>query len=159
MPWDSFGSKNVTKRQISCWQVLILSCGMKTAAYCVLEELVTDKNGEAVSSVLEIATFANGRAGKEKTYTLVETKAPAGYQKDDQEYKVRFAYEDDHTEVVKVRQKVQNVKESDHATPPKTGDGTPLGEWLLVLLLSAGIVAAGVGLTLRRKSWMQKRIE
>ena len=125
----------------------------------VLEELVTDKNGEAVSSVLEIATFANGRAGKEKTYILVETKAPAGYQKDDQEYKVRFAYEDDHTEVVKVRQKVQNVKESDHATPPKTGDGTPLGEWLLVLLLSAGIVAAGVGLTLRRKSWMQKRIE
>ena len=60
---------------------------------------------------------------------------------------------------MKVRQKVQNVKESDHATPPKTGDGTPLGEWLLVLLLSAGIVAAGVGLTLRRKSWMQKRIE
>ena len=125
----------------------------------VLEELVTDKNGEAVSSVLEIATFANGRAGKEKTYTLVETKAPAGYQKDDQEYKVRFAYEDDHTEVVKVRQKVQNVKESDHATPPKTGDGTPLGEWLLVLLLSAGIFATGVGLALRRKSWMQKHIE
>ena len=125
----------------------------------VLEELVTDKNGEAVSSVLEIATFANGRAGKEKTYTLVETKAPAGYQKDDQEYKVRFAYEDDHTEVVKVRQKVQNVKESDHATPPKTGDGTPLGEWLLVLLLSAGIFATGVGLALRRKSWMQTHIE
>lgn len=125
----------------------------------VLEELVTDKNGEAVSSVLEIATFANGRAVKEKTYILVETKAPAGYQKDDQEYKVRFAYEDDHTEVVKVWQKVQNVKESDHATPPKTGDGTPLGEWLLVLLLSAGIFAAGVGLTLRRKSWMQKHIE
>ena len=120
---------------------------------------MTDKNGEAVSSVLEIATFANGRAGKEKTYTLVETKAPAGYQKDDQEYKIRFAYEDDHTEVVKVRQKVQNVKESDHAAPPKTGDGTPLGEWLLVLLFSAGIFATGVGLTLRRKSWMQKRIE
>ena len=120
---------------------------------------MTDKNGEAVSSVLEIATFANGRAGKEKTYTLVETKAPAGYQKDDQEYKVRFAYEDDHTEIVKVRQKVQNVKGSDHATPPKTGDGTPLGEWLLVLLLSAGIFATGVGLTLRRKSWMQKHIE
>lgn len=124
----------------------------------VLEELVTDKNGEAVSSVLEIATFANGRIDKEKTYTLVETKAPVGYQKDEQEYKVRFVYEDDRTEIVKVLQKVQNEKEPDRETPPKTGDEIPLGGWMLVLLFSAGIFAAGVGLALRRRGWMQKRM-
>ena len=131
---------------------------LRDANGSVLEELVTDKNGEAVSSVLEIATFANGRIDREKAYILVETKAPAGYQKDDQEYEVRFVYEDDHTAIVKVLQKVQNEKESGRATPPKTGDKTPLGEWMLVLLLSVGIFATGVGLTRRRRSWMQKRM-
>lgn len=125
----------------------------------VLEELVTDKNGEAVSKVLEIATFANGRMEKEKIYTLVETKAPDGYQKEEREYEVRFAYENDRTEVVQVMQKVQNEKEKDRsAPPPKTGDATPFSGLAAALLLSGGIFAAGVGLTLKKRRWMRKRL-
>ena len=89
----------------------------------------------------------------------METKAPAGYQKDDQEYKVRFAYEDDdHTEVVKVRQKVQNVKVGSRDTAE---DRRWDAAWRMAARAASFSrdFATGVGLTLRRKSWMQKHIE
>lgn len=50
MPWDSFGSKNVTKKTD---QLLAgAHFELRDEDGSVLEELVTDKNGEAVSSVL-----------------------------------------------------------------------------------------------------------
>lgn len=133
----------------------------------VLETLVTDSAGHAESGEYPIATFKNGKYGKEITYILKETKTLDGYKLDETEHKFTFAYADGHTPVVEYSLELTNEKlpedqpeEEQPGTPgtpestvttahsPKTGDDTNIWLFVVAMVVSAG----GVGyLTWKRR--------
>ena len=134
----------------------------------VLETLVTDSAGHAESGEYPIATFKDGRYGKELTYILKETKTLDGYKLDETEHKFTFAYADGHTPVVEYSLDLTNEKlleeqpkEEQPGTPgtpestvttahsPKTGDDTNIWLFVTAMVVSAG----GVGYL----TWKKKR--
>lgn len=119
----------------------------------VIEKLVTDANGQAQSSLLDIATFKEGVYQKALKYVLVETKALDGYALDETEHEIQFTYEDDQTPVIRVELKLTNEKISvpQVSDPPKTGDDTNL--WLPLLLMAvSGAALLGIRIYSKKKS-------
>ena len=134
----------------------------------VLETLVTDSAGHAESGEYPIATFKDGKYGKQITYILKETKTLDGYKLDETERKVVFDYVGDHTPVVEYSLELTNEKlpeeqpkEEEAVTPgtpenkatsvqsPKTGDDTNIWLFVAAMVVSAG----GVGYL----TWKKKR--
>lgn len=136
---------------------------LRTESGEVLEELVTDRKGEAESSLLEIGTFTGGRLEKEQSYVLVETKAPKGYKKDETEYQIAFQYQGAETAVIEVTKQIENEKKPVPATAqsPRTGDSAPVGSWLALLLLSGGVLLIGAmtGSHRGRRAESRRRLE
>ena len=90
----------------------------------VIETLVTDKDGKAESKEIFFGNYAeNGKYEGSKKYTLVETKAPAGYVLDSTEIPVEFTYENDTTPVVvtEISNKNTPIKVSISKTSITTG--------------------------------------
>ena len=90
----------------------------------VIETLVTDKDGKAESKEIFFGNYAeNGKYEGSKKYTLVETKAPAGYVLDSTEIPVEFTYENDTTPVVvtEISNKNTPIKVSVSKTSITTG--------------------------------------
>lgn len=132
----------------------------------VMETLVTDDEGKAVSSQLPAYIFENGVYKSDIVYTLVETKAPEGYIADATEYPFSFAYQNDRTPIIQLSQTITNVEETVEVTPeipnvptdidtpeevtppdtpsffpgPKTGDTTSIIIWIVLL----GVCAVGI---------------
>ncbi len=82
-------------------------------------KLVTDKNGEAVSGLLPIAKYEEGKMKEPIVYVLKETKALEGYEKSEETYEIVFEYQDGQTPVIEV------LKEITNKTIPDT-PGTPI---------------------------------
>lgn len=111
----------------------------------VVEKLVTDKTGTAISGKIPIATYKNGKVEKTVEYILVETKAPNGYELSSKKEEIRFEYKDGKTKVIEIVKEIKNTKSPSGSTPtgnsPKTGDSTNI--WLPILL--AVLSACGIG--------------
>lgn len=110
----------------------------------ILEILTTDKNGEAESNLYEIGNYQDGKFVSGLTYILKETDAPKGYELDQTEYEVQFAYADDKTPEVAWEKVLKNQKLPPAATPKsvQTGDHTDLFGLLCMLFLSGEALLA-----------------
>lgn len=135
---------------------------LRDANGTVLEKLITDANGEALSSAYEIGTYQSGRFQEEMIYFLQETEAPDGYQLDDAEYEVRFADGRTDMQEILLEKTVKNTKlpietetetetesETETETEPKkpdkavqTGDHTDLFGLLCAVFLSGEALLA-----------------
>lgn len=71
-------------------------------------KLVTDKNGEAVSGLLPIAKYEEGKMKEPIVYVLKETKALEGYEKSEETYEIVFEYQDGQTPVIEVLKEITN---------------------------------------------------
>lgn len=107
----------------------------------VVETLVTDENGHAESQLLAPFYYKDGKYTASRKYTVVETKAAAGYKLDSTEYEVIFDYEGNAPEVIVYTLDVTNISDNpDKPDAPNTGDNTPMHLYLAMLGLSmAGI--------------------
>lgn len=122
----------------------------------VLETLKTDAAGHAESGLYEIASYEGGVYGEAIPYYLVETKTMDGYQLDEKENEIFFAYAGQATPIIEVKLEITNkpVTPDNPGTPytpsnaPKTGDDTPV---FLFVVLMAG--AVGVLIVI----WCRKR--
>ncbi len=114
----------------------------------VLETLVTDKNGQAISSLYEIASFTDGVYDEAVTYILAETKTLDGYELDDMEYEITFTYVDDQTPIVDVQKEFTNKKTE--AVAPKTGD-------IVKKVAAYSVTAAAAGMVLVILTVMERR--
>ena len=121
----------------------------------LLETLVTDENGEAESGLLEIATYEEGRCLGELTYFLKETRAPEGYEKEEEEQEIQFAYTDGGIQEIQKEVEVKNRRlPQAQETAPGTGDHTGTELWLGLMAAAA---FAGAALLWSRKSRRQPR--
>lgn len=101
----------------------------------VIETLVTDEEGKAVSSKLDIGIFKDGECTEKITYYVVETKAARGYVLDDTPHEVSFSYDagKEPPEVIRYHLSVKNKKH------PQTGGNyepllfTAVGSLLILL--------------------------
>lgn len=121
----------------------------------LLETLVTDQDGRAESALLPIGVFKKGVYEKEIVYKVKEVKAPSGYQTDETEHEVRFAWEDGDTPVIECCLELENRKVIQDADAPKTGDSTDF------FLPGAAMVCSGcilILLVLHRKKKVNKRL-
>lgn len=113
-----------------------------------VEKITSNKDGIAKSSLLQAATFSNGKYVSDIVYTVQEVEAPKGYEIDDTSYKVSFAYKDDKTPVIVQEQTITNQKlEEDipngpvfFSNIPGTGDTTNIGVWIAI----AGVSLLGM---------------
>lgn len=106
----------------------------------VIGKLVTDKDGKAVSELLPIATYEEGKATGPITYILSETKPLEGYEENKETYEITFEYKDAQTKVIEVVKEIQNQKLADapkDVEEVKTGDDT-------MLLLPIGIALVAI---------------
>lgn len=116
-------------------------------------KLVTDKNGKAVSELLPIAKYEEGKMKEPIVYVLKETKALEGYEKSEETYEIVFEYQDGQTPVIEVLKEITN--KAIPGTPvehgPKTGDDTNI--WILIsgCLLSGGIAGFAFWRNRKRK--------
>lgn len=102
----------------------------------VLETLITDKEGKALSKELYFGT-----------YTVKEIKCQEGYQLKETEDEVVLSYKDQDTPVVTYQLTVENKKtvpnilqEEQISTTPKTGDKTDVCVLTLFLILSCFLI-------------------
>ena len=89
----------------------------------VLETLVTDESGKAVSQLYQIGTYEDGVFGEPLQYYLIESKALAGYAIDKTVYEVVFAYVDGNTPIIEVQFELTNElipEEPDTKPEPET---------------------------------------
>ncbi len=117
----------------------------------VLETLKTDAAGHAESGLYEIASYEDGVYGEAIPYYLVETKTVDGYQLDEKEYEIIFAYAGQGTPIIEVKLEITNkpvpVTPDNPGTPytrsnaPKTGDDTPVFLFVALMAGAAGILA------------------
>lgn len=116
-------------------------------------KLITDKDGTAKSEELPIATYKDGKYVEEIKYVLTETKALEGYKISEEEISIVFAYTDDKTKEIVITKELTNEKapETTETTAPRTGDSTNLWLPILLVLLSAGGIAAVVWYVKKRK--------
>lgn len=100
----------------------------------IVDTLVTDKNGEAQSRELPAFVFdADGTYDRVYSYTLMETKAPDGYEMNDTEYPVTFEYVNDETGII-----INYMDITNQPSPvPKTGDKA-LIVWVSGIAILAG---------------------
>ena len=118
----------------------------------VVEKLVTDGDGYARSSELEICTYKdNGDFGGDIKYTVVETKAPAGYVLDSKEHEVVLQYDDSAKEAVGYELHVTN--KPDNPGLPQTGGDFKAWKFILtgVILIGAGIAGLVKGRKRRKR--------
>ena len=123
----------------------------------LLETLTTDKEGIAQSDLYEIGLFEDGVFQEEFSYILQEKKAPYGYEKEEKEYKIVFAYEGGDTPVTEVVKEIKNSKAPSEAgtDSPKTGD--PMDpEVAAALLLASGGIFTGAYRRYRKKKYKRK---
>ena len=118
-----------------------------------MAKLITDKDGTAKSEELPIATYKDGKYVEEIKYVLTETKALEGYKISEEEISIVFAYTDDKTKEIVITKELTNEKapETTETTAPRTGDSTNLWLPILLVLLSAGGIAAVVWYVKKRK--------
>jgi len=135
----------------------------------VLEKLITDESGKAISQLYPIGIYKEGVFVESLKYSLLETKALEGYELDKTIYEVVFEYVDGETPIIEVGFELTNrlvpeepeepTKPEEPTTPsepstpkrdnpgtsqtsaPKTGDNTQT-VILIVLCIVAGTVAA-----------------
>ena len=117
----------------------------------VLETLKTDAAGHAESGLYEIASYEDGVYGEAIPYYLVETKTVDGYQLDEKEHEIIFAYAGQATPIIEVKLEITNkpvpVTPDNPGTPytrsnaPKTGDDTPVFLFVALMAGAAGILA------------------
>ena len=124
-------------------------------------KLVTDKNGEAVSGLLPIAKYEEGKMKEPIVYVLKETKALEGYEKSEETYEIVFEYQDGQTPVIEVLKEITNKTIPDTpGTPiehgPKTGDDTNMLLLIGGCLLSGSIAGLAFWRSRKRK---RKQIE
>lgn len=113
----------------------------------VIETLVTDKDGKAVSKELPICTYNKDGSFKDVIhYYVVETKTLEGYILDSTEHDVTFTYEKITPEVVEYILDVTN--DSDIPDVPQTGDDFNSG---IYVGIGASAALAGVALMLGKK--------
>lgn len=105
----------------------------------VIETIITDSEGHAVSKELPIATFKDGKYEATITYTVVEVEAPEGYLLDSTPKEVTFEYQDGKTPVIEYTLDVTNKPTEPKL--PQTGDN--FNPWLFGGL-GAAAVAAGL---------------
>ena len=130
---------------------------LKTSTGELLETLTTDKEGIAQSDLYEIGLFEDGVFQEEFSYILQEKKAPYGYEKEEKEYKIVFAYEGGDTPVTEVVKEIKNSKAPSEAgtDSPKTGD--PMDpEVAAALLLASGGIFTGAYRRYRKKKYKRK---
>lgn len=110
----------------------------------ILEILTTDKNGEAESNLYEIGSYQDGKFVSGLTYILKEIDPPKGYELDQTEYEVQFAYADDKTPEIAWEKVLKNQKLPSAAAPKsvQTGDHTDLFGLLCMLFLSGEALLA-----------------
>lgn len=105
----------------------------------VIETLVTDKDGKAVSGKLDIGIFKNGECEGKITYYVVETKAAKGYVLDETAHEVTFSYdsEKEPPEVIRYHLSVKNRKH-----PRTGGEYQPVWFYLGggILILIGGLI-------------------
>ena len=116
-------------------------------------ELKTDSNGTAVCEDLPIGVYKNGKLKETTEYILTETKALEGYESSSEEISILFEYVDDKTEEIVITKELTNTKVPEEEIPdtPKTGDSTNLWLPVLLLLLSAGGIAAVIWYMKKKK--------
>lgn len=106
----------------------------------LVETIITDKNGYAESSLLDIATFENGAYKEDLIYYVAEVKAANGYILDDTIHEVVMTYEEDAPEELVYTLELTNVPED--TTSPTTGDKSyPVA----VNVVCIAAIAAAVG--------------
>lgn len=120
-------------------------------------KLVTDKNGEAVSKLLPIAKYEEGKLKEPIVYVLKETKALEGYEKSEETYEIVFEYQDGQTPIIEVLKEITNKAIPDTPeTPiehgPKTGDDTNILLLIGGCLLSGSIAGLAFWRSRKRKS-------
>lgn len=120
--------------------------------------LVTDKDGNAESELLPIGKYEDGAFLEGIVYLLKETRAKEGYQTSEEEWEIRFEYQDGRTPVVEVLQEITNTKQADAGTSrkaPQTGDRL---HWVLPLLgIPAGSTMLLMAAQIRRKRRRRQR--
>lgn len=120
--------------------------------------LVTDKDGNAESELLPIGKYEDGAFLEGIVYLLKEIRAKEGYQTSEEEWEIRFEYQDGRTPVVEVLQEITNTKQADAGTSrkaPQTGDRL---HWVLPLLgIPAGSTMLLMAAQIRRKRRRRQR--
>lgn len=115
----------------------------------MLETLKTDAAGHAESGLYEIASYEGGVYGEAIPYYLVETKTMDGYQLDEKENEIFFAYAGQATPIIEVKLEITNkpVTPDNPGTPytpsnaPKTGDDTPVFLFVVRMAGAVGVLA------------------
>lgn len=128
---------------------------IRDAAGNVIDTIVTNESGEAISKKLDIGSIGADNKFELTTYQLVEVKAPKGYKKLKKPITFTFEYKDDKTPIVKYGLTVLNKKSHtpEVITIPKTGDKTPILIYSFLPPVSLAIIV----FFLSRKKYNKKK--
>ncbi len=113
----------------------------------VIETLITDAKGDAVSKELAIGTYKEGEYEAAVTYYVVEVESPKGYLLDQTVREVTFEYKDGSSKVIEYKLDVENTPSGEKL--PQTGDD--FNPWMYGSLAAISLVLGGMILLWKKK--------